>query len=80
MNTFPSSAAATSVSVDDEKVVIHLGNGKTVEVAISDHAFLAAASREQRHKVQIEPYGFALYWPDLDDGFEIARILEQINA
>lgn len=80
MNTFQNSPAATDASIDGEFVMIRLNNGKTAKVAISDHAFLVAASREQRRNLQIEPHGFAIYWPDLDDGFEIAHILEQINA
>jgi len=37
--------------------------------------WLAKATPEQRAKWTIEPGGFAVYWEDLDDGFEIEHIL-----
>jgi hypothetical protein len=33
------------------------------------------ASPEQRAKWSLEPEGFAIYWEELDDGFEIGRLL-----
>jgi hypothetical protein len=37
--------------------------------------WLANASPEQRTKWTIEPGGFAVYWEELDDGFEIQHLL-----
>jgi hypothetical protein len=37
--------------------------------------WLASATPEQRAKWTIEPGGFAVYWEELDDGFEIEHLL-----
>jgi hypothetical protein len=37
--------------------------------------WLASATPEQRAKWSIEPGGFAVYWEELDDGFEIEHLL-----
>lgn len=37
--------------------------------------WLANATPEQRSRWTIEPRGFAVYWEELDDGFEIEHFL-----
>ena len=37
--------------------------------------WLANATPEQRSRWTIEPRGFAVYWEELDDGFEIEHLL-----
>ena len=37
--------------------------------------WLAKATPEQRVKWRIEPYGYAVWWEELDDGFEVAHVL-----
>lgn len=37
--------------------------------------WLAQATPEQKANWQIEPGGFAVYWPDLDDGVEVEHLL-----
>ncbi len=39
--------------------------------------WLANATVEQRAKWKIEPGGFAIYWEELDDGFEIEHLLSR---
>ena len=39
-------------------------------------SWLARATPGQRANWSIEPGGYAIYWEDLDDGFEIRRVLE----
>ncbi|MBX2999129.1 MAG: DUF2442 domain-containing protein [Caldilineaceae bacterium] len=38
-------------------------------------AWLANATSAQRSNWSIEPYGYAVWWEDLDDGFELAHAL-----
>jgi hypothetical protein len=38
--------------------------------------WLAKATPKQRDNWTIEPGGFAIYWPDLDDGIEICHLLD----
>src|SRR6266540_1723362 len=62
--------------------------GNTLHILLSDRReiglpidqmdwlkWLANASPEQRAKWTIEPRGFAVYWEELDDGFEIEHLL-----
>ncbi len=37
--------------------------------------WLAKATPEQRAKWAIEPYGYAIWWEDLDDGLEVEHVL-----
>ena len=37
--------------------------------------WLKDATPEERSHWEIEPGGFAIYWPDLDDGVEIQHLL-----
>ena len=66
---------ATSAEIVGRQVVIRLNDGQVVQVSCDDFSFLAHASDEQRRNLQIEPHGFAIYWPELDDGFEIEHIV-----
>ena len=40
--------------------------------------WLAKATPKQRANWTIEPGGFAIYWPDLDDGIEICHLLDSV--
>jgi hypothetical protein len=40
--------------------------------------WLAKATRKQRANWTIEPGGFAIYWPDLDDGIEVCHLLDSM--
>ena len=37
--------------------------------------WLAKATPKQRANWSLEPGGFAIYWPDLDDGIEVCQLL-----
>jgi len=37
--------------------------------------WLAQAAPEQRGKWAIEPYGYAVWWKELDDGIEVEHVL-----
>ena len=37
--------------------------------------WLAQATPEQRDKWAIEPYGYAVWWEELDDGIEVEHVL-----
>ena len=57
---------------------ILLSDGREISLPIDQMdwlKWLAKATPEQRAKWTIEPGGFAVYWEDLDDGFEIEHIL-----
>jgi len=69
--------AATGVRFAEGKVSIALSDGREVSLPL-EHPYLGwlkAATPEQQANWQVEPHGFAVYWPDLDDGIEVAHLL-----
>ena len=67
-------------SVHFEGNILHIGlsDGREISLPVNQMnwlQWLANASPEQRSKWSIEPGGFAVYWEELDDGFEIEHLL-----
>jgi len=56
-------------------VYVALSDGREIGVPLARYAFLSRATKEQLEHWQIEPRGFAVYWPDLDDGLEVIHLL-----
>ena len=82
MTTFPTNLTgvvqATGVQFEGDRLTVRLSDGREVSVPLSKLEWLqwlAKATPEQRAHWSIEPGGFAVYWEDLDDGFEIAHLL-----
>lgn len=58
--------------------ILLLSDGREISLPIDQMnwlKWLANATQEQRAKWTIEPGGFAVYWQELDDGFEIEHLL-----
>jgi hypothetical protein len=69
---------ATAVSFSDNILHLSLDDGRTISLPIEGIpwlAWLAKASPEQRDNWSIEPGGFAVYWEELDNGFEVEHVL-----
>jgi hypothetical protein len=66
---------AVSVRVTAERVYIELSDGREVGVPLARFEFLHNAPPESLANWQIEPRGFAVYWPDLNDGLEVRHLL-----
>ena len=66
---------AVGVRFTDDMVYIALSDGREIGVPLTRYDFLARATIEQRRQWQIEPRGFAVYWPELDDGLEVIHLL-----
>jgi hypothetical protein len=69
---------ATSVRFEGELLSVVLADGRTVTVPLGRIRWLrwlAEATPEQRERWSLEPSGFAVYWEDLDDGFEVEHLL-----
>jgi hypothetical protein len=70
--------AATAVSCTDNILHLSLDDGRIISLPIEDIPWLnwlAQASPAQRDNWHIEPGGFAVYWEELDDGFEVEHVL-----
>ena len=85
MNTL---TAKTTEQVRAENVrftggVIHvrLDDGREISLPLNELSWLkwlAKATPKQRANWTIEPGGFAIYWPDLDDGVEVCHLLDSM--
>jgi len=56
-----------------------LDDGREIRVPFTEVSWLhwlAKATPKQRANWSLEPGGFALYWPDLDDGIEVCHLLD----
>lgn len=69
---------AIGVSFTGDVFHVHLEDGRTISVPMRQIpwlGWLANAAPQQRANWRIEPGGFAIYWPDLDDGVEVCHLL-----
>jgi hypothetical protein len=69
---------AKNVRFEGNILRILLSDGREISLPIDQMdwlKWLANATPEQRSKWTIEPGGFAVYWEELDDGFEIEHLL-----
>ena len=70
---------AKSVRFTAGMLRVGLDDGREVSLPLNDVPWLkwlAKATPKQRANWTIEPGGFAIYWPDLDDGFEVCHMLD----
>lgn len=77
-NNIDTQVQAKGVRFERNMLHIALSDGREISLPIDQMdwlKWLANATPEQRAKWTIEPKGFAVYWEDLDDGFEIEHLL-----
>jgi len=82
MNTLTAKTAAQvrakGVRFTGNVLRVTLDDGREISLPLNDVSWLkwlAKAVPKQRAKWTIEPGGFAIYWPDLDDGIEVCHLL-----
>lgn len=77
-NNIDTQVQAKNVRFEGNTLRILLSDGRESSLPIDQMdwlKWLANATQEQRSKWTIEPRGFAVYWEELDDGFEIEHLL-----
>ena len=70
---------AKAVQFSDEHLRVVLDDGREISIRLNQVSWLkwlAKATPKQRSNWTIEPGGFAIFWPDLDDGLEICHLLD----
>ena len=58
---------------------VRLDDGREVSLPLAEVPWLkwlAKATPKQRANWSLEPGGYAIYWPDLDDGVEVGHLLD----
>lgn len=74
----PAAAVATGVRFDGDRLVITLDDGREISVDIQRVEWLnwlKNAETTKRLNWVLEPGGYAVYWPELDDGIEVCHLL-----
>ena len=69
---------AKGVRFVDEMLVIELDDDRELSLPftkIKELEWLVTATPEQKAHWQIEPYGYAIWWPEFDDGIEVVHAL-----
>ena len=58
---------------------VRLDDGREISLPLVEVPWLkwlAKATPKQRANWSLEPGGYAIYWPDLDDGIEVCHLLD----
>ena len=72
---------AKSVRFTGKAIRVRFDDGREVSLPFNEVPWLkwlAKATPKQRANWTIEPGGFAIYWPDLDDGVEVCHLLDSM--
>jgi hypothetical protein len=73
------SVRAKSVRFAGNVMRVFLSDGREVRLCLDQVPWLewlAKATPKQRANWSLEPCGYAIYWPDLDDGIEVCHLLD----
>src|SRR6185503_6571753 len=68
-------ARAGAVSFRSQMLIVELLDGRSISVPLDWFPRLAEASAKERKHWEIEGSGEAIWWPDLDNGVEVAHLL-----
>lgn len=71
----PDAVRAIGVTVDDQWIVVDLGNGAKVSVPTAWSSRLAAATPAQRADVEISADGESLHWAQIDEDLGVSHLL-----
>ena len=69
---------AESARFTNGKLHVQFNDGREISLRLAEVPWLewlAKATPKQRANWSMEPGGFAIYWPDLDDGIEVCHLL-----
>ncbi len=69
------SVRADSVDVNDETLVVHLHEGRSVSVPLAWYPRLWYGAPDERANFEIIGDGMYIHWPDLDEDLSVAGIL-----
>jgi hypothetical protein len=69
-----SSDQVVSVEFKDGSVFLRLDDGRVIGNPLDWHDWLAKATPRQRDNVEM--YELAVYWPDLDEGLDVAEMMK----
>ena len=65
---------AASVAVERERLRVSLKDGREIVVPVDWFDFLAKATDDQRQHFQLDEYGVAIYWDELEDSISVPSL------
>jgi hypothetical protein len=71
--------SAKGVRFTDGNLHVRLDDLREISLPLAEVPWLkwlAQATPKQRANWSLEPGGYAIYWPDLDDGIEVCHLLD----
>lgn len=63
------------VSIDDDRLVVELMDGRLIGVPLAWYPRLANATPEQRSHWEIAGAGYGIHWPDIDEDLSTEGLL-----
>lgn len=69
-----------NVSIDDNRLVVDLMDGRTIAVPLAWYPRLANASAEQRNKWELAGGGHGIHWPLIDEDLSAEGLLRGARA
>ena len=73
--TLETEPIANQVTVNDEKLIVELADGRSLIVPLAWYPRLMSASPEERQNWQLLGDGYAIEWVDLDEHIGIEGLL-----
>lgn len=76
-----SQVRAESVRFTGGLIHVRLDDGREISLLLNEVPWLkwlTKATPKERANWTVEPGGFAIYWPDLDDGIEVCHLLDSM--
>lgn len=56
-------------------LIVELTDGRKIQLAVSDFAFLRQATMEQRANGKVDDNGTVLWWEELREGISVAGLI-----
>src|SRR5438552_15187003 len=73
-------AAARSVTVTDDNLIVRLQDGRVVSVPIEWYPRLAEGSATERRRWELIGPGVGIHWPDLDEDISVGGLLRGLTS
>jgi hypothetical protein len=67
--------AAVAARVDDDALIVELGDGRSISAPLAWYPRLLHASRAERENLRLSGGGRGIHWPDIDEDISIESIL-----
>jgi hypothetical protein len=85
MKTLPTNSSeqprAKSARFTSNILHVRLEDGREISLPLTEVPWLqwlAKGTPKQRANWSLEPGGYAIFWPDLDDGVEVCHLLDTL--